>query len=201
MNKLKIYASIILALSVCIFTFTACKDDTPETIVETTSKKISTTQSNGYTYNDIIFTMEPVSEYVHVAPAVPTRQKIDKTQKQEETLSEKAEIKSTAKQNQSDKVENISKGINVLSKTSPVYRNNSASIVIIGTPSATYTIEFYETETKKAAYSGLETTKSDSSGIASWNFTIEDSCEPGNRKVIIREKNSDKYTQTSITVY
>lgn len=200
MNKFKIYAATILVLSAAI-SFTACKkDDIPDTAT-TTAEQISTTKSNGYTYNDVIFTMEPVSEYVHVAPPLPTRHKIEKTEKTENDESRTTATEFTSQKIPTDKVEQISNGINILSKTSPVIRRNNASIVITGTPGASYTIEFYETETQKAAYPGLETTKADYSGIASWNFTIEESCEPGERKVIIREKNSDKYIQTSITVY
>jgi len=200
MNKLKIYTAVILALSAGILLFTACKKDVPDTAT-TTAGQVSTTKSNGYTYNNAVFTMEPVSEYVHVAPPVPTRQKIEKTEKPEDAGSTKTSAETTARRNQSDKLEEIANGINILSKTSPVLKGNNASVIIMGTPGASYTIEFYETETKKAAYGGLEATRADSSGIASWDFTIEDSCEPGERMVIIREKNSDKYTQTSITVY
>ncbi len=199
MNRLRIYTAVILALS-AVLSFTACKNDVSDTVT-TTAEQVSTTKSNGYTYNDAVFTIEPVSEYIHVVPPVPTRQKIEKSEKAENPESVTVASESTAKQNQSDKVEEIANGINILSKTSPVLKGNNASVIIIGTPGASYTVEFYETETKKAAYSGLKTVKADSSGIASWDFTIEESCEPGERKVIIREKNSDKYIQTSITVY
>ncbi len=200
MNRFKVYAATVLILSAAI-SFTACKkDDIPYTAT-TTAEHVSTTQSNGYTYNDVIFTMEPVSEYVHVAPPLPTRHKIEKTEKPENHENGITAAESTSRKTPSDKVEQISNGINILSKTSPVIKGNNASIVITGTPGASYTIEFYETETKKAVHSGLEATKADYSGIASWNFTIEESCEPGERKVIIREKNSDKYIQTSITIY
>lgn len=200
MNRLRIYTAVILALLAGMLTLTACKKKLPDPVI-TTTEQVSTTKSNGYTYNDVIFTMEPVSEYIHVVPPVPTRQKIDKIQKTVENKNETVAEKSTTQANQSDKVDEISKGVHILSKTSPVLRGNDASIIIMGTPGATYTIEFYETETRKAEYSGLEKAKADTSGIASWNFTIEDNCEPGERKVIIREKNSDKYIQTLITVY
>lgn len=198
MNRLKIYTAVILALSAA-FSLTACKKDVPDTAT-TTAEQVSTTKSNGYIYNDAVFTMEPVTEYVHVAPPVPTRHKIEKTEKAETAESATSSAESTSRKNKSDKVEEIANGINVLSKTSPVLRGNNASIVITGTPDASYTIEFYETETKKAAYSGLEAVKADHSGIASWSFTIEEGCEAGERKVIIREKNSGKFIQTSITV-
>ena len=200
MSRLKIYAATILALSAAL-SFTACnKNDIPD--IETTSaEQTSTTLSNGYTYNDVIFTMEPISEYIHVAPPLPTHHKIEKTEKSENNESKTTANEFTSRKNQSDKVEEISNGINILSKSSPVIKGNNVSIVITGTPGASYIIEFYETETKKAAYPGLEVTKADYSGIASWNFKTEESCEPGNRKVIIREKNSDKYIQTAITVY
>ena len=201
MNRLKAYTAVILALSAA-FSFTACKKDASDTLTTTaTAEQVSTTQSNGYTYNDAVFTIEPVTEYVHVVPPVPTRHKIEKTEKAETAEAVTSAAETTSPKIQSDKIEEIASGINVLSKTSPVLKGNNASIVIIGTPDASYTIDFYETETKKAAYSGLEAVKADHSGIASWNFTIEEGCETGERKVIIREKNSDKFIQTSITVY
>lgn len=199
MNRHKIYTAVILTLSAALL-FTACKKDVPDTAT-TTAEQVSITQSNGYTYNGSVFSTEPVSEYVHVVPPVPTHHKIEKTENAENTESVTSAAESSSQKIQSNKVEEISNGINILSKTSPVLKWNNASIVIMGTPGASYTIEFYETETKKAAYSGLKSTKADSSGIASWNFTIEEGCESGERKVIIREKNSDKYIQTSITVY
>lgn len=195
MDKIKVFSAMILVTSICICSMSACKKEIPEISTTTTTEHISTTESNGYTYNDIVFTMEHVSQYVHVVPPVPTQPKIEKNE------SGTSAAESTSHQNQSDKNEEISKGINILSKTSPVLKGNNASIIIIGTPGASYTVDFFETESKKAAYSGLEAVKADHSGVASWSFTIEESCESGERKVIIREQNSDKYIQTYITVY
>ena len=52
----------------------------------------------------------------------------------------------------------------------------------------------------KANYQGLGKLKADSSGFVSWTFTVENDCEIGERKIIVKEINSDKFIQTSITV-
>lgn len=100
----------------------------------------------------------------------------------------------------SGKIEEISSGVSVITKTSPVGRGDSATIIIMGNPGAEYSIEFYETANKTASYSGLESKKADSSGVCSWTFKVGSSCESGERKIIIKEKNSGNYAQTSITV-
>lgn len=72
--------------------------------------------------------------------------------------------------------------------------------VIMGTPNAEYTIEFYESEKQLSDSSGLKAKKADSNGTVEWSFLIDDQCELGNRKLVIKEKGTDKYVQTYITV-
>ena len=98
------------------------------------------------------------------------------------------------------KVEDIANGLSLITKTSPVIKGSAATIVIQGAPNTNYTIEFYKNNTEKASYDGLSNIFSDSLGFATWTFQIEEDCEPGDRKIIIKEKNSDKYIQTFITV-
>lgn len=93
-----------------------------------------------------------------------------------------------------------SKGISLMTKTTPVNIGNSAVIMIQGTAGKKYTIDFYESTDKTANYKGLETKTADSNGFVTWSFIIEDDCDPGDRKIIIKEKNSSNYIQTSITV-
>ena len=112
----------------------------------------------------------------------------------------KTTSKPAATTSASTKVEEINSGVSVITKTSPVGRGDSATIIIMGTPGAKYSIEFYESDKKVASYSGLENKTADSSGICSWTFKIGSSCEPGERKIIIKEKNSGNYAQTSISV-
>ena len=198
MNKTKLFSLIFLVICVSTGVFSACKKEEQAVLTTTTSAQTSTTESNGYTYNeDFILTDETHTQYVHVVPPVPTRKPKETTKKSEET---KAPVEITTKKSSAGNVNEESNGLHILSKTSPVIKGNSASVMIMGTPDAEYTIEFYETETKKAAYSGLENEKADSNGIANWTFIIENTCESGEKKVIIREKNSDKYIYTSITI-
>ena len=42
--------------------------------------------------------------------------------------------------------------------------------------------------------------KADSNGMVIWTFEIDDDCESGSRKVIIKEKGSDNFVQTSINI-
>lgn len=197
MDKIKVISLIFLILSVGICTFSACKKDEPEPVTTTVAEQTSTTKNNGYEYNDrFTLTDEKPTQYPHVAPPVPTR-KPKETIKASEAAAEQL---TTTKKASADNVNEESNGLYILTKTSPVIKGNSVSIIIMGTPDAEYTIEFYETENKKAAYSGLENTKSDSNGMANWTFTVESTCESGDKKVIIKEKNSDKYIQTSITI-
>lgn len=72
--------------------------------------------------------------------------------------------------------------------------------VVMGTPNAEYSIEFYESETRLSDVNGLDTKRADSGGNVEWSFLIDDDCELGNRKLVIKEKGSDKYAQTFITV-
>lgn len=198
MNKIKAFSAVVLILSVGMCIFSACKKDEPAPVTTTAAEQISTTKNNGYTYNEnLAVTEESLTQYSHVAPPVPTRRPKE-TNKATENSTE--QIAETTKKASGGSVNEESNGLNILSKTNPVIKGNNASVIIMGTPDAEYTIEFYETADKKATYSGLGNTKADSSGIASWTFTIENSCESGERKIIIREKNSDKYIQTSITV-
>ncbi len=200
MNKIKIFSSLVLALSVGTCIFSSCQKDEPtlQTTVASASSQISTTEYNGYSYANEFFTDETSASTVHIAPPLPTKPVKQTEKTPQESSADKAVT--TTKKATSDKVDEISNGINILSKTSPVTKGNSASIMIMGTPDAEYTIEFYETADKKAAGSGFGSVKAGSNGIASWSFLIGDGCESGERKIIIREKNSDKYIQTSITI-
>ncbi len=197
MNKIRIIFVFIVAAAISICLFSACKKDLPEPV--TTTANQTTTKNNGYTYNEN-FSLEDEAEtqYTHIAPPVPTR--ADKNENRKPAANESSAYNETTKKSASDTIDEKVNGLNILSKTSPVIKGNDVSIIVMGTPSTEYTIEFYETATDKAPYIGQETAKSDSSGIVSWNFKIKDTCETGERKIIIREKNSDKYIQTSITV-
>lgn len=200
MNKIKIFSSLVLALSVGTCIFSACQKDEPiqQTTDTSASSQTATTEYNGYSYANEFFADETSATTVRITPPLPTKP----VRQTEKTSLQSSETKAviTTKKVSSDKVDEISNGINILTKTSPVTKGNNASVMIMGTPHAEYTIEFYETADKKATDSGLGSVKADSNGIASWSFLIGAGCESGERKIIIREKNSDKYIQTSITI-
>lgn len=201
-NKIKILSATIISISIAASAFTACnQDNTKETVTNPQSEKVSATHSPDYTYNTIIITtQEDETEFVHIVPPVPTEKTNNKTEAQTQKTSLSAIENTTKKAASGEKVDELSNGLYIVTKTTPVTKGNSATVVIQGTPDAEYTIEFYESASKKASYEGLNKIKADSSGFAAWTFTIEDSCESGERKIIIKEKNSDKFIQTSITV-
>lgn len=97
-------------------------------------------------------------------------------------------------------IQEIRNGISVITKTSPVIIGNSATIMIQGTPGKKYSIDFYETSSKIASYGGLEDKTADSNGFVTWTFEIKNSCQTGNRKIVVKENDSGKIAQTSITI-
>lgn len=112
------------------------------------------------------------------------------------------EEKTSAKNSSSsyEDIPEISNGITVVTKTTPIIIGNSATVMIQGTAGKKYSIDFYETSSKIADYDGLEDKTADSDGFVTWTFEIKNSCEAGNRKIVIKEKNSGNYAQTSITI-
>lgn len=200
-SKIKLFSVAVIVLSVAASAFTACNSDKTEETTTAQSAKTPTVHATDYTYNTVVITTkENKTEYVHTVPPVPTEKIKNETKTQTQKSSSSAANITTKKAATGDKVDELSNGLYIVTKTSPVVKGNSATVVIQGTPKAEYTIEFYESNTKKASYEGLNKTYADSSGFVSWTFTVEDSCESGERKIIIKEKNSDKYIQTSITV-
>lgn len=196
--KFKILAVIILVASTAITVFTACNSSETETttVPQTQTTKIHATD---YTYNTITTKTENKTEYVHTVPPIPT----EKEEKETTSLLNKTNPLSeetTKKKPSNDFIAEESNGLSIITKTSPVSAGSSATVIIQGTPNKKYTIEFYKNQTEKASYKGLAEIVSDSSGFASWTFEIGNDCESGNRKIIIKEKNSDKFIQTSITV-
>lgn len=98
------------------------------------------------------------------------------------------------------KADEISKGIGIITKTSPVKPGNTATVTILGNPNKSYTIEFYEEGSTPSVGSGLEIKTANKAGFVSWTFSISPLCSAGSKKIIIREKGSDNYVQTTIEV-
>ncbi len=116
----------------------------------------------------------------------------------------KNEIKTTVSTTKRPVIDDIinekAVGMFMMTKTDPVHIGNHATIVIQGTPSKTYSIEFYETPENVSKQSSLEDKKADANGFVTWTFKITNACNLGKRKIVVKEKNSTNYLETSITV-
>lgn len=197
MKKIILSASaIIISASLCLTAFSSCKkvEISDENTLTTATQSFN--PNDKYTYKTAVFADETYTTYVHVVPDPPS----NVPRRTSSHTTESSADQTTASQQSGTPVQELKNGIGIVSKTSPVVKGNSANIMVMGTPDSEFTIEFYESETKIASYEGLGSTRSDNSGFASWTFNIENTCESGERKVIIREKNSEKFIQTYITV-
>lgn len=117
------------------------------------------------------------------------------------TVKQTQQINSTTKKAVSNEIINDeANGISVVFKTASVERGDTASVMIQGDPGQKYSIDFYVSPTDTANLSALESKTADENGFVTWSFSIPISCESGNRKVVVKESNSDKYAQTTITV-
>ena len=90
-------------------------------------------------------------------------------------------------------------GLSVQFKSDPVQRGNDATIAINAQAGKEYTIEVYKNDNDLLVSEKLKPQTANSLGVVSWTFDT-DNCNNGYRKIIIKEANSDKYIQTSITV-
>lgn len=92
-----------------------------------------------------------------------------------------------------------SNGLSVLFKSNSLNRGDDAAITVNGASGKEYTIEVYRNEKDLLVSDTLKNKQADTNGFVSWTFPTEN-CESGYRKIIIREKGSDKYIQTSILI-
>ncbi len=138
----------------------------------------------------VVSTQSPLKTSVHNKPVTTAKKPAIKA----------TSVATTKRPVIDDKISEKSVGIFLLSKTDPVQTGNQASIIVQGTPGKTYSIEFYETPTSVAKLTELNDAKADSNGFVTWIFEIRNTCNLGKRKVIIKEKNSNNYIETSITV-
>lgn len=199
-NKLKIISASILILSVSAAIFSSCGVKTDDESTTQNTAETSVVYGTDYTYSPIENITKEQTKYVHTVPAVPTDSVRSETKAETEKTSAATLTSTTKKAVPGGTVDEISSGITLITKSFPVLKGSSATVMIQGNPNAKYTIIFYETDSKTASYSGLGEISADSNGIASWNFSIDESCSSGEHKIIIREKNSDNYIQTSIVV-
>ncbi len=198
MNRFKKISAFILTFCTITAVFASCgkKDNTVTDITLTTIE--SSTDDGTEKESKTSVTLNIVTK-TDADAANTNSSSVKKTDLKEQTV--KTTQPTTVKRNISnDKVEEKAVGISLLSKSDPVKTGNHATIIIQGTPGKTYSIEFYESLTKIANYSGLTEVKADENGFASWSFKIQNTCDLGTRKIIIKENNSDNYLQTSITI-
>lgn len=202
MKTIKIFTVISFVL-ISVTALSACKSDDKSLSTESqkTQPVSSTVQATDYTYKPIeIITKEAETKYIHTVPPIPTEEnKTEKKTETNKTANAKTDI-TTKNSSTGEKIEEIINDLSLITKTSPVIKGNSATVIIQGKPNARYIIEFYKNNSEKANYDGLKELTADSSGFVSWTFSIENDCEVGERKVIVKEKNSNRFIQTSITV-
>lgn len=214
----KIYAAAALFIAGCsvITVFTACNKnntdisstDAPEKPIEFSTDEYGTAYSvgdDGYKY--VIETNQANAESTtknsitgHSFTFPPS---VDDTTRQNTTkvkpgVTEK--VTTTKSVISKETVKNESKGISVLFKSDGVSKGSTATISVIGEAGKTYSIEFYKNASVLSDTHGLGDIKADANGMAIWTFEIEGDCESGNRKVIIKEKGSDNFVQTSINI-
>lgn len=127
-------------------------------------------------------------------PNIPKENKVNKESKKSDK-----EVKTQAVNN--EPIPEISNGISLLSKTSPVSKGYQASITVMGTPNKKFTIEFYKNGMKDPVkQSDLSEKTSNDAGIVTWTFTVPFDCSLGNNMVIIKESGSGNKLQTSINI-
>lgn len=218
MKKIRFFSAAVL--SVCLFAavFSSCdKTDkiTSDSISSTSKAASGTTESTQgvsysmgadghryYIYN--YYETETATESITHTIKPPANIESAKTEAAKST----SKAKKTTKNNETtvknsihnETVKDESKGITVLSRTTPVKKGSSASVTIMGTAGKSYSIDFYKDNSSLYQTNGLGQQTADRNGLVTWTFTVGYDCESGNRKIIIKEKGSDNYVQTSITV-
>lgn len=197
--KLKILSVSVLIILLCISVFSSCGTGNEETATVQSTEESAAVHGTDYTYNDAVKATVKETEYVHIVPPVPTEHERSDIEIEPEIVTSSTDA-TTQKSSSAGSVDEISNGLSLITKTSPVIKGNAATVMIQGSPNEKYTIEFYTDKEIKASYEGLHETSADTNGFASWTFTVEESCESGEHKIIIREKKSDNYIQTSIIV-
>ncbi len=224
MKKIHIIASVIL--SACIFSavFTACDknavNDETATGSETQTTENRTLSEFPTNEEGIAYSMGDDGHRYYIYPedeataepttAAPTKKQTTsvkttkvKTTKAQSTKAEKTTKKAvtTTKSNVPDvTVKDENKGFQLLMKTPSVKKGTTATISILGQAGKTYSIDFYKNQTETASYSGLESKTADENGMVVWTFEVGFDCDAGTRKILIKEKGSDNFVQTSITV-
>ena len=170
------------------------KENTTKHIAPSESLK-STTRVASVTKNSSIETQHETIPYITREPKPKTTKKPKQT-----TVKQTQAEETSKKESYNENVKDESQGINVVFKTDSVEKGTTASIMIQGTPGEKYSIDFYVSPTDTADYAGLEDQTADENGFITWAFDIPMNLDSGNKKLVIKEKGSDNYIQTSIKI-
>lgn len=228
MKKFKLISIIFLIICLAFPVLSGCNNgNDSETTTSSTTAATSesgeevttgtTVFSDGnYTYHSVVYKTEkatdssgdeytyaviPTTEFVPASiVTTPKTTRIESTAKTTKPT-EKTEATTKEKTTGSAKpIEEISEGVGVLTKTTPVRAGNSATITIIGEPEKKYNIYYYEDGSTPSTASGLEEKTANGAGFVSWTFKTSPDCPAGAKKIIIKEVGSDDFCQTSITI-
>ncbi|MDO4495254.1 MAG: hypothetical protein Q4B62_05630 [Clostridiaceae bacterium] len=209
MNKhlIKSLFAVIITLSVAVL-ISACNseiaDETTASDFSAQSDKSVSETVKGSVIHSVADDVTASSSFENSEVTASATKSVTVTAKPEKTEPNNTSITASQvvieKTTKGEKIGEISKGISLLTKTSPVAVGNSATVMIQGIPDKKYTIEFYETPSRRAESKDLAAKTADINGFVTWTFPIESSCEKGDRKVIIRENGSANFIQTSITI-
>ena len=155
------------------------------------------THKNDFTYKTE--TLPQSQDSGSSTPDSPDPPKLTQPQKPAVTKTQTT-VKVTERATQPVTVPEKSNGLSILFKSDNVSKGGDAAITVNGEKGKEYSIEVYRNGNDETLTSDtLKPVKADENGFASWTFSTS-SCDKGYRKIIIREKNSDKYIQTSILV-
>ena len=229
-KKLNLFASVILIVCISLTVFASCQKDEAKSTTTTTKAESSATTAQAVTvtaqspvsegatevitYNDengyTIYSYVDVTNVPNNAPVAGPEENPATTAGTTASASTSSTAPATAttvtpENTTIDPDEfptqpEISNGI-ILVRTKYASRGDLVSVsVVMANPNSEYTIEFYETDTRVSDSDGLEPKIASSNGTVEWRFTLDDDCQIGTRKLIIREKGTDNYAQTYIIV-
>ena len=98
-------------------------------------------------------------------------------------------------------VQEKSDGISAVALSSKVKAGEMGTLTIMGSPEKEFSFSVTDIDSNKLEFAGTGNKTSDKAGFASWGFTVPENCGKGLKVIIVREEGTDKYLQTSITVY
>lgn len=223
MNKFKKLSAIILVIC-SLAAFASCSDK-PDSAVTTTAE--TTTEAVDETtiseVIDIVTEIQTVavsvtdkkgdvsvsvSEKAVTIPQTVIQAVSDPTKVVNQVTTTKAEttkkvittVPTTKRPVVDDTINEKAVGISMMTKSGSVQVGDYATVIIMGTPNKTYSIEFYESPSVKMKSDELESQKADENGFVTWSFKVKSSCKAGKRKIVIKEVDSNNYLETSITV-